>query len=100
MVRREVFGGAHRKIDQPGLGRTIGWVGLRANLPGNRREEQHRAALLLDKRERKSMSRVDRAKQVHTPHAVPVGRLQIPKRKAELARAYADRIDDMLDVIE
>ena len=52
---------------------------------------------LLDERRREGVGRVDRAEQVHAEHAVPVGRLQVPERKAEFARAHADGIDDVLD---
>ena len=43
------------------------------------------------------MGDVDRTDHVDAQHAVPVGRRQVPEREAELARADADREDNMID---
>ena len=42
------------------------------------------------------MCHVDRADQVDLEHTLPVGRLELPEREAELARAGADGEDDVV----
>ena len=46
------------------------------------------------------MRHVHRADQVHSQHALPVGRLQVPEREAELARADAHGEDDVVQAAE
>ena len=46
------------------------------------------------------MCHVHRADQVDFQHGLPVGRLELPERKAELARADADGEDDVVALTE
>ena len=38
--------------------------------------------------------------EVHPQHAIPVGRVEVPEREAELPRTDAGREDDVIDAAE
>lgn len=92
----EILGRNHREVDECRFSSAVRRIGWRADLPGDRRNERHGAAFVFDKRGRERLRDMHRAEQIDLINAIPIARLQVPKRKAELSRAHAGGIDDMV----
>jgi hypothetical protein len=96
VVGGKVLRGTLREVDQRRLRGAVRRVGLRADLPGDGRDQEDRPAAPLDHLRGEGVHHVHRADDVHLQHLRPIGGGEIPEGKAELTRADRDGVHEMV----
>ena len=97
IVRGEILGGALHEVDEAGLRGAVGRIRLRTHLTGDGCEDQVGAGAARDQARGEGVGDVDGTDEIDVEHARPVGRGEIPKRKAKFTGADTDGEDHVAD---